>query len=210
MTIMNTIELLDFITLVFTFLCLISSIIETMKMKKKVKLYKIESLDNLSAEEYLKNLYYKINEIYPKTNTRISIKIIEEKNLEYPENSKVVTRISYPNYPETNNTSYTIQKNTDLQSLYINNKEYFWVSNLKEFNSFNQYSNENQDFLKKWNTCIVYPIKEKMENNIIGFLTISSQKEFNNVKGNKFLMKYIENITDKLYEILLKEDKIQK
>ena len=49
-----------------------------------------------------------------------------------------------------------------------------------------------------------------MENNIIGFLTISSQKEFNNVKGNKFLMKYIENITDKLYEILLKEDKIQK
>lgn len=206
---MKILELLDFITLIIAFFILIISIVEIIKMKKESKLYEIESLDNLSAEEYLKVLYCKINEIYPKTNTRVSIKMIKEKNLKYPQNSKVVTWISYPNYSEKNNISI-IQKNTDLQSLYINNKEYFWVSNLKEFNSFNQYSNENQDFLKKWNTCIVYPIKEKMENNIIGFLTISSQKEFNNVKGNKFLMKYIENITDKLYEILLKEDKIQK
>ena len=81
---------------------------------------------------------------------------------------------------------------------------------MKEFNAFREYMNENRDFLKRWRTSIVCPIKKAQNSDIqagvIGFLCINSLQEFNNVKKNGLVIEYIKKATNKLYEVMQKED----
>lgn len=167
---------------------------------------------DVSVDECLEMLYDKINEVYPNSNIKISVRVIKEKNSVHPEDSKVVTWISYPkeDVGPKKMSLYTIKSNTDLYSIYVNNKDFFWVSNLKEFNVFREYVSENRDFLKRWSTSIVCPIKKAQNSDIqagtIGFLCIDSSQEFNNVKKNELVMEYIKKATNKLYEVMLKEN----
>lgn len=226
--------IIEFASVILSVVCLVFSIINVVVMivkernicQIKIKFDEMDVLllskegaikqflevSDVSVDECLKMLYDKINEIYPNSNTKISIKVIKEKNFKHPEDSKVVTWISYPSKDKerANISLYTIKNNTDLHSIYIKNKDFFWVSNLKEFNAFGKYINENRDFLKKWSTSIVCPIKKKQERDIqtgvIGFLCIDSLQEFNNVKKNELVIECIKKTTNKLYEAMLKED----
>jgi len=179
---------------------------------KEVAIKQFLEGSDVSVDECLEMLYDKINKVYPNSNIKISIRVIKEKNSEHPEDSKVVTWISYPKEDAgpAKMSLYTIKSNTDLHSIYVNNKDFFWVSNLKEFNAFREYMNENRDFLKRWRTSIVCPIKKVQNSDIqagvIGFLCINSFQEFNNVKKNGLVIEYIKKATNKLYEVMQKED----
>lgn len=171
--------------------------------------------NDLSAEFYLKALADHIKMIYPDSTTRISIKIVKQTNKNSLGESKVVTWASYPKdtvYADL--ALYTIKNNTDLNSIYVNNSEYFFVANLKEFSTFDNYINENQDAVKKWITSIVYPIKESRKDGIkdrpIGFLSISSPQEFSNIKKNELVIECIKIVSSKLYSLLQTERASQK
>lgn len=166
---------------------------------------------NLSTEGYLKVLFNGIEALYPNSKIRLSIKIIKERNIKKPEESKVVTWITYPQRGIISSDLgiYTIKNNTDLYSLYIKNNNYFLVSNIKEFIAFKNYKNEERHFSEKWNSVIVVPIQQTEESkdvdSIIGFLCISSLQDFNNVKKNKNLIELIKIVANKLYDNLQKE-----
>lgn len=228
------IMLIENISIILSLLCLLITLINVIVMKcreqkiyqMKIKLKDIEfgylskeaamkrlleskGEGDTSAEEYLRILYDKINEIYPDANTRISIRVIKEEDLEHPENSKVITWISYPKRDIIHSTIplYSIKNSMDLHSIYIDKKDFVFIGNLREFNAF-RYNSDNQS--NRWNAYMTCPIsksyEDKKEKNIIGFLSISSTQDFNNVKKNELIMDLVQLVADRLYNVLLKEE----
>lgn len=228
------IMLIENISIMLSLLCLFISLINIIVMRYKerkisqikIKLKELEfgylskevamkrlleSMEkgNTPAEEYLRILYDKIKEVYPDANTRISIRLIKE-DLEHPENSKAVSWISYPEKDITYSPiTYSIKNNMDLYSIYVDKKDYVFIGNQREFSAFKEYKNEDQHFFNKWDSYMTCPISKSYEDkkgkNIIGFLSISSPQNFNNVKKNELVMEFVQLIADRLYDGLRKE-----
>lgn len=182
---------------------------EVNKVKIEIKNLELEQrtityFQKDNVETYLRKIVDIIKEIYPKSNPSVSIKVIYKDNAKDFLESQVITWYTYPVKKNNNNLSYKIKNNSDFKSILQDNREYFFVSDLKKYSALNDYSNENKDFLKEYNTSIVVPIKkkDKKRENIIGFLCLESQEKLGNVKKNKSIIELIEFAASNLYEFL--------
>ncbi len=190
---------------------------ELYKMKVEIKNLELElgekyikQLRDNTIKVYLKKLSEMINQIYPKSNCTISIKLINKSDEKNPLESEVVTWVSYPEKNHNIKMNYTIKDNTDFSSIVNDKKEYFFVSDLKEYHAISKYTNIDHHFMEKYNTSIVVPIQNAKGNiEIIGFLCVNSHKKLGNVKKNRAMVDIIKATTSIIYDYL-KENKLSK
>lgn len=67
------------------------------------------------------------------------------------------------------------------------------------------YKNENQSYIQKYNTTIVYPIRKKGKDkkyDTIGFLCVDSPQKLNNVKKNEKVLSLVETAASIIYDFL--------
>lgn len=218
----------DNITLIVSFIALLVAVmsslitfrkhllLEDIKLRKidiNLKLLEKELKDKKSKdiELYLEKLTSIIKEIYPKSNSIISIKLVEKSDKQNPSESEVITWVSYPNKKYNVKMTYRIKDNTDFNSIVKNSKEYFFVSDLKKYSALKKYVNSDRHFMQEYNTSIVVPIQKNSKGNedIIGFLCINSSQKLGNVKKNKKLMDIVKSAASLFYDYLT-ENKLTK
>lgn len=218
----NSVEIMSLICFVISF---IISIVIRIKSTKKNKIASIVSnienysivLEQLSQispthddsiKMCLSILYQQIENLYPHSKSQISVKVLIQDTANSIAESKVITKFSYPSslHACIDLPQLTVNKNTDLISIYENKNDYFWVSNLKEYSKLHYYISENDHFFDKCNTLIVFPISntntESNDNHLVGILTIHSPEKFNNVKKNKQILHCIRIVSKKLYNLM--------
>lgn len=167
------------------------------------KLYLAE--DNIDA--CFKILVERIQKIYPKIKVRVSVKLIEGLGDNTTCKSLVYLWHSYPESNYDDGIKYVIENNTDFNSIIQNKREYFFVSDLKEFSAISQYKNSSKNFLYNYNSSIVCPICKKEKGqiyDIVGFLCVDSPQKLNNVENNERIIKLIEVTASILYEYIIK------
>jgi hypothetical protein len=175
--------------------------------KMELTLEPSEKIDfsRFNVEDYIKELLEKINRIYPKAIFNVSIKLIKSVDTEKPEESKLYTWFKFPQQMQNEQNLYTIKNNTDYRSLIENNGKFFFVSDLKKYSAFTNYKNESKNYLQRYNTVIVFPIRKKGRDkkyDIIGFLCVDSPQRLNNVKKNEKVISLVEMAASVIYDFL--------
>ena len=217
---------IDNITLIVSAIALIVSVISSLityknkyfqeKLLEKNKLRKkviyIKSFENKfknektkDIEQYLELITSIMKEIYPQSNSIISIKLVEKSNNQNPSESEVITWLSYPQIRYDVKRCYKIKDNTDFSSIVKENKEYFFVYNLKKYSVLKEYINSDRYFIQNYNTSIVIPIQKMSKQNeaIIGFLCIDSTQKLGNVKKNKKIIDIAKSAAELFYDYLI-------
>lgn len=143
--------------------------------------------------------------LYPSAQFRISIKVIQATT----DPSECVTRnivcFNSGIQEEMQNAPIRIVDNTDFNAILNEGRDFFFVSDINEYDRLREYKNSDANFRCRWNSSLVFPIKKDLSSNsrhIIGFLCISSTSKLNNPKMNESIMKLFPNIADDLYIIL--------
>lgn len=217
----------DNITLIVSFISLLVAVMSSLITFRKhlllenIKLRKIEINHKLREEElkykkskdielYVEELASRIKEIYPKSDSAISIKLVEKSYKQNPSESEVITLV-YPNKKYNIKMPYKIKDNTDFNSIVKDSKEYFFVSDLKKYSALKKYVNSDRHFMQEYNTSIVVPIQKnsKGNENIIGFLCINSSQKLGNVKKNKKLMDVVKPTASLFYDYLTENKLVQ-
>lgn len=158
-----------------------------------------------NVEDYIKELLEKINKIYPKAIFNVSIKLIKSIDIEKPEESILYTWFKFPQQMQIEQNLYTIKNNTDYRSLIESNGKFFFVSDLKNYSAFTNYKNESKNYLQRYNTAMVFPIRKKGKDkkyDIIGFLCVDSPQRLNNVKKNEKVISLVETAASVIYDFL--------
>jgi hypothetical protein len=179
--------------------------IQQKKMKQLLDENENKDFKDYNIEYCASLLEKKICEIYPKTKINISIVLINDVVKSNPLESKVFTWFSYPDQNQNDKTVYTIKNNTDFNLIVENNTDYFFVSDLKEFNALESYKNENECYLQKYNTSIVCPIRKKGRDkryDMLGFLCVNSPQKLNNTKKNDIVVNYVKAAASVIYDFL--------
>lgn len=178
--------------------------------RNALKLVGHELKDEASANHLLKEIAMLINDIYPQSNARIFVKLISEIDFDNPGKSQVITWLSFPDTKTVLSSKYTINQNTELEYVFINGNQYFFVSDINDSKSLGSYITQDKDSSKWLNTVIVYPICKKQDsgsNHIIGFLSVASPKKFNNVKKNEQILEIVRLAANKLYDFIQRKQK---
>jgi len=185
--------------------------VERKKLKIQIELLEesIKEKKYIGIEMHIKSLIKIIGEIYPKSETAISIKLIRKSDKSNVENSEVVTLITYPEKRYDMQKIYKIKENTDFCLIVKDSREYFFVSDLKEYSASKTYYNQNKHFIQCYNTSIIVPIQKtvKDKDDIIGFLCVMSPLKLENVKKNKKLIDIVK-LTASFFYDYLKENKL--
>ena len=183
---------------------------ELRKLKIDIKLLENEFKENknVTVEKFLERLTDIIEELYPRSNITISIRLIRNSNKNNPEDSEVITWITYPNKNYNIKTNYKIKDTTDFYSIVKHSREYFFVSDLKKYCALATYINAERHFLQMYNTSIVVPIQKtnKEKEDIIGFLCITSPQKLGNVQKNKTLVDIVKVTASLFYDYLTKNE----
>lgn len=170
------------------------------------------AFNNFNIENYLEILICKMHEIYPSTKFDISIKLLVALDESKPMESRLLTCFSYPT--QKNSEINIIKDNTAFDSILKSNGDYFLVSDLKTFQKISQYKNDDDNFINKYNTTIVVPIRRKKKDktfDIIGFLCVNSPQKINNVKKNRMIVEFITQAASTLYDFFIKNsDEMEK
>lgn len=213
--------IISIIALVFSLLSIIPMMIRNIEDYKEFKLNinKIKYMEStletskkihfsqFILEDYTKELLEKISKIYPKAILNVSIKLVKSADIEKPEESKLFTWFSYPQQIPSEQNLYTIKNNTDYYALVKNNGKFFFVSDLKKYSALNSYKNESIDYLQRYNTTMVFPIRKRRKDkkyDIIGFLCMDSPQKLNNVKKNEIVINLLEMAASVIYDFLEK------
>lgn len=211
--------IISIIALCFSLLSSIPMIIRNIKDYKEIKLnFNIikkmeltletsEKIDfsQFNVENYTKELLEKINKIYPKAIFNVSIKLVKSVDIENPKESILYTWFRFPQQMQSDQNLYTIKNNTDFSSLMENNSKFFFVSDLKKYSAFEIYKNENRNYLQRYNTTMVFPIRKKGKDkkyDIIGFLCVDSPQRLNNVKKNEKVISLVKMAASVIYDFL--------
>lgn len=177
----------------------------TLEMSEKI------DFSQFDVEDYTKELIEKINEIYPKAIFNVSIKLVKSVDIKKPEESILYTWFRFPQQMQGERNLYTIKNNTDFRALIENNGKFFFVSDLKKYSAFTNYKKESKNYLQRYNTSIVFPIRKKGKDkkyDIIGFLCVDSPQRLNNVKKNEKVICLVETAASVIYDFLnQKKDK---
>lgn len=211
--------IISIIALCFSLLSSIPIIIRNVRDNKELKLNfniikKIEltletsekiDFSQFNVEDYTKKLLEKINKIYPKAIFNVSIKLVKSVDIEKPEESILYTWFRFPQQMQGEQNLYTIKNNTDFRALTENNGKFFFVSDLKKYSAFYNYKNESQNYLQRYNTTMVFPIRKKGKDkkyDIIGFLCVDSPQRLNNVRKNEKVINLVETAASVIYDFL--------
>lgn len=211
--------IISIIALCFSLLSSIPMIIRNIRDYKEIKLnFNIikkmeltletsEKIDfsQFNVEDYTKELLEKINKIYPKAIFNVSIKLVKSVDIEKPEESVLYTWFRFPQQMQGEQNLYTIKNNTDFRALIENNGKFFFVSDLKKYSAFRNYKNESQNYLQRYNTTMVFPIRKKGKDkkyDTIGFLCIDSPQRLNNVKKNEKVISLVKTAASVIYDFL--------
>ena len=162
-------------------------------------------LGQFDIEDYSKELIEKISKIYPNAIFSLSIKLVKNVDKEKPEESKIFTWFRFPQQGQREENLYTIKNNTDFYTLIEECGKFFFVSDLKKYSALVDYKNENQSYIQKYNTTIVYPIRKKGKDkkyDTIGFLCVDSPQKLNNVKKNEKVLSLVETAASIIYDFL--------
>ena len=99
------------------------------------------------------------------------------------------TWITFPDVTEnqTSEKVYQIGENTEFYSIVNDGYKYFFVTDLPKFRVMNGFESEDPDLLRYSKTDIVFPIsyRDVFEENVVGFLCLTSPQKWNNTKINK-------------------------
>lgn len=159
---------------------------------------------------HLKDIHEILISIYPSNHFRISIKVIQVDS--DPSKALVKDFINFDNgaYSEIKTSPILIKDNTDFSAILYDDRDFFFVSDIEEYDRLRDYKNSDSTFRKSWVASLVFPIKKNLypsSRHIIGFLCISSKNSLSNPKKNEIIMKLFPRIAENLYEILEKMDK---
>lgn len=178
----------------------------TLKCECRPNLNSTRIKEPYNLTHILKCLAENVHTIYSHVEVDISVYVLTEIDEKDITNSKVIEWVSYPSRREKNIGSCTIKNNTDFRTIIINQCEYFFVSDLKEYSAIDGYVKDDRNFLKKYQTTIVCPIYVGEEKeSILGFLSLNSPQKLNNVKKNKEIMSIVKVMTSELYKCLKSE-----
>lgn len=211
--------IVSIIALSFSLLSIMPMIIRNVRDYKKLEfnfniIKKIEltletsgkiDFSQFNVEDYTKELLEKINKIYPKAIFNVSIRLVKSVDIEKPEESILYTWFKFPQQMQGEQNLYTIKNNTDFKALIESNGKFFFVSDLKKFSAFKNYKNESKNYLQRYNTAMVFPIRKKGKDkkyDIIGFLCVDSPQRLNNVKKNEKVISLVETATSVIYDFL--------
>lgn len=211
--------IISIIALSFSLLSVIPMMIRNVRDNKEIKLNlnKIKNVElaletsekidfnQFNVEDYTKELLAKINKIYPKAIFNVSIKLVKSVDIEKPEESILFTWFRFPQQMQGEQNLYTIKNNTDFRALIENNGKFFFVSDLKKYSALEYYKNESKNYLQKYNTTMVFPIRKKGKDkkyDIIGFLCVDSPQKLNNVKKNEKVISLVETAASVIYDFL--------
>lgn len=181
----------------------LNNMIESLQDYRLITDFKYKKLDEKGGiDNYLKLMIDTIKVLYPKNTFTASVKLVSKSSTENPLESEVVTLASYPSTMYKIKPTYKIKNNTDLSTIVKDNKEYFFVSDLKRYSNLNKYKKEIRNSIDNYNTCIVFPIS-KDGDEIIGFLCINSPQKLNNVKKNRKLRDIVKVSASHSYDLLI-------
>lgn len=211
--------IISIIALSFSLLSIIPMMVRNVRDYKEFKLdfNKIKNMElileahekidfsQFNLEDYTKELLEKISKIYPKAIFNVSIKLVKSVDIEKPEESILFTWFRFPPQMQDEQNLYTIKNNTDFRSLTENNGKFFFVSDLKKYSALNYYKNESKNYLQRYNTTMVFPIRKKGKDkkyDVIGFLCVDSPQRLNNVKKNEKVISLFETAASVIYDFL--------
>ncbi len=203
----------EYMSIIISVVSVVASIINLTINKKHIQAIKNDSLERKNiivrkknkiegyreVKKQLQTLSDYVEKVYPSSKAKISIHILK-KNATKLEDSIVEHWISLPSGKEY---EYIVKNNTDFNSLLIGKNKYFFVSDLSEFESISDYNNENPNY-NNWQTSIVFPIKNNINNEeIVGFLCLVSPEKFNDVRKNKRIISIFSKMADLLGEAII-------
>lgn len=185
--------------------------VEKLRIELRLLEKELNEKKNEDVGSCLKRLTDLIEEIYPKSNANISVKLVRKSDKSNPSNSEVITWVTYPKKKHNIQAIQKIKENTDFNSIVKDSREYFFVSDLKKYSALKTYSNAEKHFIQEYSTSIVVPIQKenKETEDIIGFLCITSPQKLGNVKKNKKLVDIIKTSASLLYDYLIENKQKQ-
>lgn len=211
--------IISIIALIFSLLSIIPMMNKNIKDYKESK-YKFDRIKNIELTlkigrkedfsqfnliDYIKELLEKISKIYPKAIFNISIKLVKSVDVGNPEESLLFTWFRFPKQMQGERNLYTIKNNTDFRALIENKGKFFFVSDLKKYSVLKDYKSESKNYLQRYNTTMVFPIRKKEKDkkyDIIGFLCVDSPQRLNNVRKNEEVISLFETTASVLYNFL--------
>lgn len=171
----------------------------TLEINKKIGFSKFD------LKDYTKELLRELLKIYPEAIFNVSIRLLKSADIEKPEESTLFTWFGFPPQMQDEQNLYTIKHNTAFKSLIENNGKFFFVSDLKKYSALKSYENESKNYIRKYNTTMVFPIRKKgtdKKYDIIGFLCVDSPQNLKNVKKNERVISLVETAASVIYDFL--------
>lgn len=154
---------------------------------------------------HLKDIHEILVSIYPSIHFCISVKVIHADIDPSKAIAKNLVTIDNGVYKKSETSPICIKDNTEFSAILIEGREFFFVSDIDEYDRLRNYKNSDATFRKRWASSLVFPIKKALHpysSQIIGFLCISSKNRLNNIKNNEIIMKLFPRIAENLYGVL--------
>ena len=180
-----------------------SQITESVNSKIVGNKYNTVYFNNFALEAISKRLIDNLCIIYPDFVFDVMIMLVADVDANDPTKNKVIKYYSYPEKECLDKQLFTIKENTDFNLIIGKNKKYFFVSDLKKFSAIEDYKNEDKNYLRIYNTSIVYPVfKDNQKDVLLAFLCISSPQQLNDIKKNELVIDVVEEAVSSFKETL--------